>query len=351
MLPISDIQQEDAIRLGVQSAISASAAFLIFQGLGLSQQFVGVISAVLIIAPSLGNTLSKGSSRIGSTALGCAVGLLCLSVTPSGYGVALTLAISMLIMNSIAGAYPEWRYGVVAAVALALGSEQDVWQTALDRTMSIGIGVLVGMLVSATVWRKKSAHRAMAHLNRALHTLQQCLEVSAEGALGEDDADTQQKRIGTLERDVSQELRNARESAALVNMTDNDALRETITAVDNLSQGMIILNRASQRLQETSSSVHKDAAGEIDQIKSSLRDVLQALDGGERASISGSAEQLKKTDKLIDGLAKSLHDGLDGASNAEKTLMQVIVFALSDIQASMDTLAESTDVAGAVQRT
>ena len=55
---------------------------------------------------------------------------------PTGYGTAAAIALSILV-NAVAALRPAWRYGVVAALALALGSESNMLQTAMDRSLSI----------------------------------------------------------------------------------------------------------------------------------------------------------------------------------------------------------------------
>ncbi|WAC02233.1 hypothetical protein N7U66_00105 [Lacinutrix neustonica] len=51
--------KKDAFRPALQSAVAAIIAFVIMKSLGLPEVFLCVLSAVLIVEPSIGNTISQ----------------------------------------------------------------------------------------------------------------------------------------------------------------------------------------------------------------------------------------------------------------------------------------------------
>ena len=66
------------------------------------EKFVGVLSAVLVIEKSVGQSLGSSFDRFAAPIVGCVIGILCLIVAPSGYGTVLGLAVSLFVMNFIA---------------------------------------------------------------------------------------------------------------------------------------------------------------------------------------------------------------------------------------------------------
>lgn len=231
----------DAARLAVQSAIAAAVMFSVMQSLGLPERFVGVLSAVLVVQPSVGNTMGKGWERIVATLVGCVLGALCLYVLPAGYGTAAALGFSMLVMNGVAGFRPAWRYGVVAAVALALGSEADILQTAIDRSISIGLGVAIGIAVSWIVWPDKSQDRAQRFMCSALRAAAGCLERTL-GESGVDGRDLPDSPHRKYQRYVS----NAREAIDNVRLADSEPLKKKLDTLERFHNAIMILERVTE---------------------------------------------------------------------------------------------------------
>lgn len=228
----------DASRMGVQSAVSAAATFVILQAFGLDERFVGIISAVLVVRPSIGSTLGAAKQRFAATIIGSLVGLLCLWVLPGGYGTVIALAVSMMAMNFIAGLWPEWQYGAVAAIAISLGSEQNSMDTAGARAISIGIGSLVGTLTALIVWPDPAKKRAERHLRRALEAVADRLEAILEATKGERSDTGDDARDGYHEA-----ISHAREAADAVRIGSDDRLSKELRHTNRLYNSLLILKR------------------------------------------------------------------------------------------------------------
>lgn len=234
--PASQATLRDAARLSIQSATAAAAMFLLMRSLDLPEAFVGVLSAVLIVQPSLGSTLGSGMQRVLATIVGCVVGVTTLWLIPIGYGTAAALAISMLVMNAIAGLRPEWRYGVVAAVALSLGSEQDVATAAWERALSIAIGAGVGIAVSLVVWPERASTRAKRKLRRALKLLCEAIERAASNEVPSDGDSKWQPTYRDVLGDINTLIANVR-------LADNDDLAKQRDAIEDLARAVIVFAR------------------------------------------------------------------------------------------------------------
>lgn len=311
----------DAARLALQSAVAAALMFSAAQAAGLPEKFVGVLSAVLVVQPSVGNTLAKGWERIAATLIGIIIGLLSLFLLPSGYGTAVALGVSMLVMNAVAAFKPSWRYGVVAAVALALGSDSDVIQTALDRTISIGVGVTVGILVSFLVWPDKAKNRAERFLREALRAAATCLDRTLDG-----------NGCGSAaHRQYLNSISQAREEARNARLGDDDTLDQKMDAVERFYQAVVILDRIPKQ------------AGVIadDEFEERMRYIYQqarhlASDIADRTDCTRSRP--KKIHAALEHLREAAA-GHDGDMKAHE-YRNALVFGLDEIQQSADQLVE-----------
>lgn len=233
---------KDTLRLALQAAVSAFVMVVLMHALGLHEVFVGVLSAVLVVQPSIGSTIGEGSGRVVATLVGSGLGLLTLVLLPPGWGVAAALAVTMFVLHLVAGWRPEWRYGVVAAVALSLGSNGDPWQTAFDRGLAIAIGAGVGILVTLVVWPDTAPKRARRHLARALRAAGDRLDLAVRGTLGDEHGDTEAKtERGTYHRAIS----DAREAARAVRLGDNDHLLERIDRTERFYNSVLMVNRVA----------------------------------------------------------------------------------------------------------
>ncbi|MGR3593876.1 MAG: FUSC family protein [Limimaricola soesokkakensis] len=169
-------RRRDALRLGLQGGVSASAFYLLMTWLGLPEVFVGTISAVYILQESSDGTIGSAMGRLSATLVGSLIAIACLFVLPHGYGTAVALFVTMFAMNTIAALKSNWQYGIVAAIALALGSQQNVIEVSIDRGISIGLGAAVGLAVALLIWPDRAAKRFERHVRHALAALADRLE-------------------------------------------------------------------------------------------------------------------------------------------------------------------------------
>ena len=237
---VSRRELRDALRLGLQSAAAAAVTFTALKALDLDERFVGVISAVLVVQPSVGRTVDSGLQRIAATVVGSLVGLACLFALPVGYGTIVALAVSMLVMNCIAGIWPEWKYGAVAAVALALGSEGDAYATAKARALSIGLGAALGAATTLVVWPDSAKQRAEEHLGRALRAAADRLE-AVLAAVQSDAGDTGEELADGYHAAIA----DARSAASGVQLADQDALKARIRHAERFYNSILILKRVA----------------------------------------------------------------------------------------------------------
>ncbi len=328
-----DLSQQkpwDAAHLAVQSAVAASAAFVLMRALGLEEAFVAVLSAVLVIQPSVGNTLAEAGDRVAATIVGSIAGITCLFLLPSGYGTAISLAITMLVINALAGFRPDWRYGVVAGVALALGSEHNVMETAQARALAIALGAFTGVAVSLVVWPDTASKRASRHINTALLAAADLLDQ----LIAPDNEETGRK-IEAAHAQFNAGIASAREAAAGIQWADGTAIDQRISQTDRLYKSLIFIQRANAARQEAGVEENRELSKAIDVIRKEAKEAVCFLaeDGhlrdGELSDVKEALEEAKKlprTEERLDTLTDN-----------------ALVFALSEVTLSLRNLKRAFD--------
>ncbi len=295
-IDISKGELRDATRLALQSALAAAIMFSLMKVTGMPERFIGVLSAVMVIQPTAGAAMSEAKDRFVSTLVGAAIGFACLALMPSGYGTAAALALSMLAINFVAGFKPEWRYGTVAAVALALGSGSDVMQTAIDRSLAIGVGVVIGTLVSLIVWRESSEKRTMRHLRGAMDALAGYVDRATDRVGDRSSSDED------LRGDYTASISDAREASAAIHMNDSAFYDDQIDNVDQIWGAA----RSIDRIGKADDSFGEELIDRIDAVSRNSCKVLTALGNGEQPDYG-----------ILDDIDRGVQEARDLALNDE----------------------------------
>ncbi|NTZ41990.1 hypothetical protein G7A66_02550 [Altererythrobacter sp. SALINAS58] len=324
-IDISKGELRDATRLAFQSALAAAIMFSLMKATGMPERFIGVLSAVMVIQPTAGAAMSEAKDRFVSTVVGAAIGFACLTLMPSGYGTAAALALSMLAINFVAGFKSEWRYGTVAAVALALGSDSDVMQTAIDRSLAIGVGVVIGTLVSLIVWRESSEKRAMRHLRRAMNALADYVDQAIDRVGDKDKSDKDARR------NYDENISAARDASSSIHMNDSAFYDDQIDNVDQIWGAARFINRIGKE----DDSFGEELIDKIDAIKKNSCKVLTAL-GNEESPESGTLNEIDKDVKE----ARAVALGGEGEGNFHHAAKGALIFTLGQLADALRDLTE-----------
>lgn len=240
---VSKRDTRDAARFALQSAVAAALTFSFMQAMGLPEKFVAVISAVLVVQPSVGGTAGEARQRLVATFFGSAVGILCLAILPRGFGTAAALAVAMLIMNTIAAYRPDWRYGVVAAVALSLGSAENTIDVANDRGIAIGLGVFIGMMSSFVIWPDSAGARARRYARSALQEICDRLDET----LGQLFLEKPEKAQQSSDR-FHEKLKNARDALPGMPPPTRRKQSDYFDAIECLYNSVLIIDRVEDSI-------------------------------------------------------------------------------------------------------
>lgn len=325
----------DAARLSVQAAIAAAVLFTIMQTLRMPEKFVGVLSAVLVLSPGVGGTLTSAWKRFAATLIGVLVGVACVWAIPGGYGTAIALAVSMLVMNAIAGLFPQWQYGVVAAVALALGSDEDLLQVSIDRSLSIGLGVLIGSAVSLVIWPQTSEKRANRFIRDALKDTRRILSLSLSQTRKEFSSDSNTK-LTKLENSYSSMISAARNTASDIRFADGSDIRDRIEAVNFLHNSILIINKIAED--------EDNIQGEDDKFLEYVKQVQEQIENILEDLIDRSEEVSQETIDKISSNVEEIRD-LSAEDENRKTWHHAhrvsLAYALSEITLYLGKLRQS----------
>lgn len=313
----------DATRFALQSAVAAALTFAFMEAFGLPEKFVAVISAVLVVQPSVGGTASAGWNRLIATLLGSAIGLTCLLVLPQGAGTAAALALAMLVMNAVAAFHLDWRYGVVAAVALALGDTDDTLRTALDRSAAIGVGVVIGIIGSFLVWPDSARKRVLRHTASALRAVADRLGSAVQQAEGKSGGDDEKAASRFHDN-----LQHAREASASTSRDKSEAAQELINNTERLYNSVLWVNRVASH--GLGAPLEETLQDELGVLRESARDAIMAI-------INGTDE----TADAIKRYAKCLSEMNDKNSDNHDEGYHALLFALHEIEENMRSVDDA----------
>jgi len=327
---LDDQTTRDALRMAIQSSVAAASQYIVMQMLGMPEKFVGILSATLVLSPSIGSTLVSAQQRFVATLVGCVIGITGFAILPDGYGIAFLLAVGAFVMNFVAGYYPRWQYGLVAVVALVLQADSDPWQTAVDRLLSIGLGVFIGTIASIVIWPERTTTRVKRYLNSALDAVGDLLANSIRSATEDDE----HSELMTIKRRYSREISNARKAVAGIRIADGKGLEKKIEMVERLYDAIVILERVSTESLEQGGV--SEMADSIQQVRKNACQVISDV----RDRTHAAEQHLKE---LRDDL-NSYRDGItSGEVSDSELLQQAMHFGFNEVEDSLSRYIQEND--------
>lgn len=321
----------DALRLAIQSAIAAVITYIIMSSFKLPELFLGLLSAVLIVEPSAGSTFNQAKSRILATLIGSAIGFACVTVTPWGFGTAISIAIVVFIMNGITAFKSEWKYGVVVSMAVALGSENNAIDTSIDRIIAISIGAAIGILVSFIVWRDRTNKRSRRYLNNALLAASERFDIAVSNTRKIDNEEAED-----VKSNYHKNIDLAEKTAIQIQLGDKEKVLNQIGLTKKLYNSIIIVHRVSEHAESNISDGDSGIENDSEKAWRKACEITKAL-----------ALDKEIKDKDVEVLEEMIEILKDNVKNSEdnkgvNTLRYTFIFGLSEIKDSLKSLIECT---------
>ncbi len=331
-LRLTKEQALHAGRTGLQAAVAVAATFLAMRALGMTETFVGLISAIFVLQPSVGNTLVTAIDRLLATIVGSVVGALCISLIPYGYGTAISLAVTMFIINAIAGVRPDWQYGVVAGLAIALGGESNTVDTALARFYAIALGGVIGVGVSLIVWPDTGGKRTRRKLSTALLACSELLDSMIAAVAG-----GKAEQVDHAMQNYSSAISEARAAAEGVVLADSKPLENRIDQTEKLYTSILLIKRVTDANDARAIADQPAMRDAIDRFRDCAADLVQQL-----------ARKETLADEALDTLKARLDEVRDCAQDDSEEQFEVLLdnallFGLGEIVLSIENLKNAYD--------
>lgn len=319
----------DALRLALQSSIAAGVTFLIIKTFDLPQPFLAVLSAVLVVERSIGNTINHAKGRVLATLVGSAIGFAFVSIIPYGFATVVSLVVTMFIMNAIASFKPSWRYGVVASVAISLGSESDALQISFDRLIAIGIGIVVGLVATTLIWPESASKRAKKHLRNALNTACDRFEIAFKNTRSDDNDDATK-----VADNFHASLGNAKEAAGSIRFGNKKKIKKLIDATEKLYNSILIVHRVADSNNTTLLSEGDETIKNAEDLNEKTCEIVSSMVNKQMVE----DEKLKDLGTLINKIKENIL-ALD-EDPEQDVFRKAFIFGIQEIQESLQILEE-----------
>ncbi len=319
----------DIVRMALQSAIAAFITYVIIFPFRPEEAFLAILSSVFILNANIGGTLNSAKNRLLSTLLGSALGLLTVWILPFGWGTGVALIISMLILNAIAAVKSDWRYGVVAAIAVSLGAEENAFAISSDRLIAIGIGAAVGILVSFIILPEKAEARAKRFLGKAIQNINARFSIAMQNTHLDEVKSSKKPR-----QRFHTNLSNAKDSMANIRFYDTENLRKCIDAVEKTYNSTIILDRIANK---TSRGISDDTSG-VEKDTEEIRAAISLILTNISLLNFNNDEQLNKLNELTEKIRNEMNYVTDDDEQLHR--QHTFIFALCEIQQNLKELNE-----------
>jgi uncharacterized membrane protein YccC len=325
----------DGLRFAVQTAVASVVVYLALRAVGLgAQAFVGILSAVYIIQPSIGGTMDAAKTRLVASVIGSAIGLACLFGLPDGWGTATAIFVTMFVLNGVAALKPNWMYGVVAAVALSLNAEGDLVTVALERCGAIALGAGLGLLTTLVVWPDSARERFERHMDAGLRAIRSAFRHVTDKAATDDPDRDIDGADGAREA-----LGNAREALAALKISETRSRKGRVEAASDLFDGVKLLDRVTRRTGDLS------GRGPLhDAVATFQREVDEVLERLARHDLPRPDARQRLADARNRVLATEDRVELSGLSGLD--LAPVLAFAMTQIENALAELLDAEREAG-----
>jgi uncharacterized membrane protein YccC len=250
-------------------------------------------------------------------------------VLPDTWSTAAALALSMLVVGGVAAIRPDWSYGAVAAVGIALPADMGIFATASSRALAIAVGATTGVLVSLLVWPDRAASRFDRHFRTALRASATRLSDALEAATAERANAAPPDHVSAYHKAVHE----AQEALDAVKFADRAGMQRRLDALCRLYNSVIILDRAAES-DIVSTSTNKDFVEEVGELRRDTHEVLIMLAEGE----TGTGQRNRE----IDDTLKRLEDVLwaDDPSAKLDRNRETLTFGLHEVRLALSDLIE-----------
>jgi uncharacterized membrane protein YgaE (UPF0421/DUF939 family) len=236
------------VRHAVKTAIAGTACFYLAQALRLPEPYWAVISAVIVMASSVGGTLGAAWYRLAGTAIGVTAGAIAFVLAgPQGWAFGIAVAAVILLCGVLRLSAASRLAGVAVAIVMLVGRQRPPWVIAAHRFLEVSLGIVVGVLVTVLVWPERAAARVRQRTGEAFEVLGRLFGAIVARCGGDLAAP-----VEDLRRRASETLRSVEECVRSVRYErrpdprEREAVRQLAAAAGRLFEGLQALEIATR---------------------------------------------------------------------------------------------------------
>jgi uncharacterized membrane protein YccC len=170
----------------VRMTTASTAAFVSAYALGLPEALSAVITAIIVTQSNVGGSLRTAIERIVGSAFGAAYAIgVAFAIRPDdAVSAAAALTIALLPLSILAARFPDFRIVPITGAIVLLGNtglQLNPLNLGAYRLVGVGLGCVVGLLVSVLVLPARASRSVLETADRIVGLLGEQLQALASG--------------------------------------------------------------------------------------------------------------------------------------------------------------------------
>ncbi|OGT32029.1 MAG: hypothetical protein A3E87_10800 [Gammaproteobacteria bacterium RIFCSPHIGHO2_12_FULL_35_23] len=199
------------IKNGLRGAIAIVLSFWLSHFLKINYAYWVVLTTVVILQPSVGATLVRAQQRVLGTILGVLIGALLISLFHNQV-IPITIILLLLVFLALWLMLINYVWSLffaTAALIIIIGSKiENPWLFVRDRLGDTILGVIIGLLLSLTLWPSWARLRFRENILQSMKQAQELFNLMLNSLIKEDH---DFKKITELKLDLSTTLEKNRQ--------------------------------------------------------------------------------------------------------------------------------------------
>lgn len=321
--------RRDAVRLGAQSSVAGTVAFLAAEWLALDH-FLVIMMSVTALQRSVGGTMGQGLVRLESAAAGSVLGFVAVLATPQAWGTAPAVALALFVAGAAMALRASWQLAVVPVVGMSLAGRAELLDTAGETALGILLGAAISLLVAFLVWPDRAEARFERQYRRALRATAQRLSDAIE-------ATVEEGRTPHVEEHVSawnEAVWLAAEALGQARLVSRDGMERRLGALRELHASVTILDRAAE-----TASPPLSVEAMRDQVESLRRDAVAVLRRLSEGREGAAGRRLGAMDGALERLRVAM--GEEDPRGPEHEAHAAVAFGLREVRRTLLDLIEA----------
>ncbi|MHB1022743.1 MAG: FUSC family protein [Acidobacteriaceae bacterium] len=138
---------------GLKTALAAGFCYWTTRRLGLAEGYWAAISAIVVMQSEVGATITASRDRLVGTTIGAIVAWATTFFWAQHvYAYATAILLAMLLCGLLGLQNAGRLAGVTVTIIVLIHHTGPAWKVALSRFMEVSMGIIVGLIISLTIW-------------------------------------------------------------------------------------------------------------------------------------------------------------------------------------------------------